>query len=77
MADGKTNKPVDMAQSSWVEKYNTAHPYTDAEHKMMQSAFKTVDSEHHEVVPHSKSQEHKETYKTSPVPVRKKNKYGV
>lgn len=77
MADGKSKKAVDMPQSSWVEKYNTVHPYTDAEHNMMQSAFKTVDSEHHQVVPKSKSQEHKETYKQSPVPAKKKNRYGV
>lgn len=76
-ADGKSTKAVDMPQSSWVEKYNTVHPYTDEEHKMMQSAFKTVDSEHKTVVPKSRSEEPGDTHKVSPTPAKRKNKYGV
>lgn len=78
MADGKSAKAADMPQSSWYEKYNTAHPYTDEEHKMMQSAFKTVDSEHSEVVKKSKSKETDDVNKVSPHhnpgPVKRKSK---
>lgn len=78
MSDGKSSKAADMPQSSWYEKYNTAHPYTDEEHKMMQSAFKTVDSDHQEVVKRSKSEETDEINKVSPSrnpgPVKRKNK---
>ena len=77
MADGKSKKAVDMPQSSWQEKYNTAHPYTDEEHNMMHSALKTVDSEHDEPVPRSKSREEDIVHKISPVALRKKNKHGV
>lgn len=77
MSDGKSNKPVDMPQNSWQDKYNTAHPYTDEEHTMMQSAFKTVNGDYEEVVPKSKSMEPDDTHKTSPVSKRKKNQYGV
>ena len=66
-ADGKSTKAVkDMDSASWVEKYNTAHPYTQEEHKMFQSAFKTVPTDHKEVLPWSKSEEPDDTYKTSP-----------
>lgn len=77
MADGKSKNAVDMPQSSYIEKYNTAHPYTEEEHNMMHQAFNTVDTEHEEIVKHHKSSEHKDTHKVSPVPAKKKNKYGV
>ena len=70
MADGKSVKPVAMKQSSWYEKYNTAHPYTDEEHNMIQSAFKTVDSDHSTVVKKSRSQESSEVHRVSPVQPR-------
>ena len=66
-ADGKSKKPVKMDSASWVEKYNTAHPYTEEEHNMMHQAIATIPTEHKEVVPYSKSQEHKDTHKISPV----------
>lgn len=56
-ADGKDKKPVDMDSSSWVEKYNTAHPYTEEEHNMVHQAMATVPSEHQQTVPFSKSEE--------------------
>lgn len=56
-ADGKSKKPVDMDDASWVEKYNTAHPYTEAEHNMIHQAMATVPSEHQQTVPFSKSEE--------------------
>jgi hypothetical protein len=67
MADGRSKKPVDMDEASWVEKYNTAHPYTEEEHNMLHQAMATIPTEHKEVVPFSKSQEHSEIHKTSPV----------
>ena len=77
MADGKSTRSVDMPQSSWYSTFNTTHPYTDEEHKMMQSAFNTVNTEHEEVVKRKKSEEHKETHKVSPVAARRPNKHGV
>ena len=77
MADGKSGKAVDMDQASWVEKYNVARPYTDEEHKMMQSAFATIDSEYDNTQTDRRSMEMDDTNKTSIVAPRKKNKYGV
>jgi hypothetical protein len=68
MADGVSEDAVDMPQSSWVEKYNVARPYTEVEHKMMKSAFKTVDSEYKESEQDHKSREPEDTQKTSPIP---------
>lgn len=68
MADGTSEKPVDMDQSSWYEKYNTARPYTEAEHRMMKSAFRTVDSEYQHTEKDHKSKEPKDTHRSSPVP---------
>jgi len=76
-ADGKSDKPIDMDQSSWVEKYNIARPYTEEEHNMMKAAFKTVDSEYKETEKDHKSREPDDTHKVSPTAQRKKNKYGV
>ena len=70
MADGKSTKAVDMDPASWIEKYNTAHPYTDEEHRMLQAAFNTIPSEHHENLKRSKSEELPDTYTKSPVPSR-------
>lgn len=66
-ADGKSKKPVGMDSSSYVEKYNTAHPYTEEEHNMLHQAMKTVPTEHQEIVPWSKSSEMEDTHKVSPV----------
>lgn len=77
MADGKDDKPLDMDQSSWVEKYNLAHPYTETEHKMLKQAFATIDSEVEHVEPDHKSKELPDTHLMSPVAARKKNQYGV
>jgi hypothetical protein len=67
MADGKSSKPVDMDSASWVEKYNTEHPYTEEEHKMFASAHNTIPTDHKEILPWSKSQEPDDTHKVSPV----------
>ena len=67
MADGKSKKAVDMDAASWVEKYNTAHPYTEEEHNMLHQAMATIPTEHKQVVPFSKSQEMHDTHKVSPI----------
>lgn len=70
-ADGKSKKPVDMDSASWVEKYNTIHPYTEEEHNMLHQAMKTVPTEHQATVPFSKSMELDSTNKNSPIKPRK------
>jgi hypothetical protein len=67
MADGKSAKPVDMDSSSWIEKYNVAVPYTDAEHLMVLAAMATIPTDGKELVKRSKSKEPKDTNITSPV----------
>jgi len=66
--DGKTNKAVkDMDPASWVEKYNTAHPYTKEEDNMIIGALKTIGADHHDVISDHRSTEHPDTHKVSPV----------
>jgi hypothetical protein len=67
MADGRSKKAVDMDSASWVEKYNTAHPYTEEEHNMLHQAMATIPTEHEQVVPFSRSKESDDTHKASPV----------
>lgn len=67
MADGKSKKPVDMESSSFVEKYNTIHPYTEAEHNMLHQAMGTIPTDHQEVVGWSKSVEPDDTNIGSPM----------
>ena len=66
MADGQSTKPVDMDEASWVEKYNTQHPYTQEEYNMFRSAENTVPTDSKEVTPWSKSVEPEDTHKVSP-----------
>jgi hypothetical protein len=77
MADGRSNKPVDMDSESWVEKYNVAFPYTDLEHAMMMQAFATIPTDGAELSKRGKSEEPTDTNKVSPVAKPKRNKYGV
>jgi hypothetical protein len=70
MHDGKDKKAIPrdkMDPASWVEKYNTAHPYTDEESNMIQGAMKTIgsDSKHH--ISDHRSLETPDTHKISPV----------
>jgi hypothetical protein len=68
--DGKTKNAVPGAQmdpASWVEKYNTAHPYTQEEDNMIHGAMKTIGAESHHVVTDHRSMEHPDTHRTSPV----------
>ena len=65
MADGKSQDAVDMDNASFVEKYNTVHPYTEEEYNMFVSATKTIPTDKKDVVPYSKSEEPTDTNKTS------------
>ena len=70
MHDGKDKKPIPkdkMDPASWVEKYNTAHPYTKEEDNMIHGAMKTIGSDHHHVITDRRSMEHPEIHKASPV----------
>jgi hypothetical protein len=67
MADGKSNKPVDMDEASWAEKFNTHHPYTKEEANMVASAINTVPTEFHQISDWSKSMETEDTNVSSPV----------
>ena len=66
MADGKSTKGVDMDGYSWIEKYNTQHPYTEEESNMFRQAENTVPTDGKDVIPWSKSQEPEDTHKVSP-----------
>jgi hypothetical protein len=77
MADGRSEKPVDMDAASFVEKYNVAIPYSDAEELMMYQAMATIPTDGKELVKRGRSEEAKDTNVTSPIQPRKKNKYGV
>jgi len=65
MADGKSKDAVDMDNASFVEKYNTVHPYTEEEYNMYVAATKTIPSDQKTIVPYSKSQEPEDTNKQS------------
>ena len=68
LADGKSTSAVKGAhESSWNNKYNTAHPYTQAEHNMLKAAFNTVPSNTNHMVSDHRSTEPEGTHKTSPV----------
>lgn len=67
MSDGKSTKAVKMNVAGPTEKYNSYHPYTDEEHNMIQSALKTIPSEHHKMAKRGKSSEPDDTHKVSPV----------
>jgi hypothetical protein len=67
MSDGKSSKAVKMNAASPIEKFNSYHPYTDEEHNMIQSALKTIPSEHHKMAKRGKSSEPDDTHKTSPM----------
>jgi len=43
MSDGST--PIDMDGESWSGRYNTAHPYSEVEQRMLKQAYKACGSE--------------------------------
>ena len=61
MADGKSQDAVDMDASSFAEKYNTVHPYTEEEYNMFIAAKNTIPTDSKEIVPYSKSMEPEDT----------------
>lgn len=68
MHDGKTKDAVkDMDSSSWAEKFNTAHPYTQEESNMIHGAIKTIGGKHNDIVNDPHSLELPEVHKVSPV----------
>jgi len=67
MADGKSRKPVDSPSSSWNEKYNTLHPYTEEEVNMVHQAMATVPNEGKKLISDHHSTEMPDTHKVSPV----------
>jgi len=70
MHDGKSPKAIprdQMDPASWVEKYNTAHPYTKEEDNMVHGAMKTIGSEHIHTISDHRSLETPDTHKVSPV----------
>ena len=64
-ADGKSQDAVEMDNSSFAEKYNTVHPYTEEEYNMFVAAKKTIPTDSKEIVPYSKSEEPQDTNKQS------------
>jgi hypothetical protein len=74
--DGKAMP--DMSKESYVGKKKTAYPYTKEEQDILKIAYKIAgqsytDPNHGDM----RSLELNDTNKVSPVPKRKKNKYGV
>jgi hypothetical protein len=66
-ADG-SDTPLKLDSESWVGRYNTAHPYTKEEDKMLHQAFKAAGSEVHDLNHGDlRSQELESTNKVSPV----------
>lgn len=43
MSDGTT--PINMDGESWSGRYNTAHPYTEVEQRMLKQAYKACGSD--------------------------------
>jgi predicted ABC-class ATPase len=78
VADGSNTKAVDVPISTWAEKNNTAHPYTDEEHNMVHAALNTIPSDHRAISKRSPSKELPSVNKSSPVPQNsgKNNKRG-
>ena len=68
VADGKSKKaPKGVDASSWSEKYNTIHPYTEEEHNMVHQAMKIVPSDAQEIAKDHRSRESDDVHKVSPV----------
>lgn len=64
-ADGKSTKAVDSPAETWFEKYNTIHPYTDAEANMAKAAMNTVPTDG-KMVSKGHSQEPDHVHRVSP-----------
>ena len=67
-ADGKNKKAIPgVDASSWYQKYNTIHPYTDVEHNMIHQAMATVPTDGGEIVKNRRSLESDDVHRVSPV----------
>ena len=77
MSDGSGAPIKDFDTASWLEKYNSGHPFTEVEFKMLQAAMKTVPTDGQVVSKWAKSQELPSTNTTSPVAKPKRNQYGI
>jgi hypothetical protein len=75
IADGKSLDAVEMDASSFAEKYNTVHPYTEQEYNMFIAASKTIPTEKETIVPYSKSKESEDTHTQSAVLTSKRFKF--
>jgi hypothetical protein len=68
MSDGKSKKPpAGVDASSWYEKFNTIHPYTEEEHNMIHQAMKIVPTDGGEVVDDHRSLDADHVNRVSPV----------
>lgn len=74
--DGKSVPDTD--KESWVGKWKVTAPYSQADQDMLKQAYKAVGADYEDVNKGDmRSQELESTGKQSPVPQKKKNKYGV
>jgi hypothetical protein len=65
MSDGRGAK-LDVDVNGWAGKYNTAHPYTDVEERMMDDVYRSLGTVVHRNITNSKRQEQPDTHKISP-----------
>lgn len=74
--DGKTEPEMDT--SSWYGKSKTAHPYSDVDQEKLKIAYKIAKADYKDLNHGDLDSEELDTInKSSPVPKKKKNKYGV
>jgi hypothetical protein len=67
MADGRSKKAVKMDPDSWVEKYNSIHPYTEEEHNMVHQAMGAIPTNHVSAFKDHHSREPNDVHRISPV----------
>ncbi len=76
-ADGKGNL-ANMDPKTFYGKKHTAHPYTKEEDQMLKQSYDLVGAKYKDMNNgNMRSMVLKDTNKNSPVPTKKKNKYGV
>jgi len=76
-ADGK-GQIANMDPKTFYGKKHTAHPYTKEEDNMLKQSYRLVGANYKDLNKgNMRSLELKDTHKQSPVPAKKKNKYGV
>lgn len=78
MACSDGTSPINIDAKSWHGKKKTVHPYTEVEQNMFKQAAKAVGAAYKDVNRGDMESKELETTNTaSPVPKRKRNKYGV